>query len=63
MNSPCYHCDKRSRACHDTCDGYKEWKAVDLDLKDKIRNDNKWGSIAAEITAEGVRKARGGKRK
>lgn len=27
LNIPCYKCERRYRACHDTCEDYKKFRA------------------------------------
>ena len=43
MNSPCKGCvqPKRHPACHDTCPEYQAVKKADLELKQKIKAENR----------------------
>ena len=36
--SPCYKCDKRHPACHDTCEDYIDWHADVIKERDELRN-------------------------
>lgn len=37
MICPCMDCADRHEACHDSCDGYKAWKAEDAATKAWLR--------------------------
>lgn len=36
MNAPCYKCEDRCPACHDRCEKYKEWKAIEDKKKEYV---------------------------
>lgn len=40
MTSPCYHCQKRSVACHDHCEQYQEWRKFYRAEKDHDKQAN-----------------------
>lgn len=41
MKNPCtVDCNKRNPTCHIECEEYKEWKAQDKELKEKMREDS-----------------------
>lgn len=37
MRNPCYMCENRNATCHSTCEKYKEWRAAQTEINQKIR--------------------------
>lgn len=64
MNSPCYKCPQRTNTCHDTCEAFSEWKAVDLEMKEDIRRQRRGAREAKAVIRNAVKKSlRGGGKK
>lgn len=66
MNSscPCYNCPKRTRNCHDTCEGFLEWKRVDLEMKEDVRRQRRGAREARDLIYGAVQKTlKGGYRR
>lgn len=63
-NGPCWNCDKRTNTCHDTCERYKAWKRLDLEMKEDIRRQRRGVREAREVVHRAVKKSlRGGGKK
>lgn len=52
--APCKDCTERHKACHDSCDKYKAWKAELDAMRSKIAEQKYIEQTKIRIATEGV---------
>lgn len=55
-NAPCKGCQKRHKACHDSCTEYKDWKSLQQEKNFQLQN--LFMSDADKMHIDSVRKTR-----